>query len=578
MSVLPENIAATYEARNDGDVLHMEHHDVVHELYNRLKPGISDLPEFIVPVSADAMITMQVEHQYESESYWYWWWAAPGAVQYIEWTPVRSGSLVIPIPEIPVGAEAFDVFLFEGTVADESVPDRTVGDGEQMASPLGEAFNAENQNYFTSPFASEPVTVTAGTTYTLIFAEYKESEPLAWGHQFDLSNLWRALQHLGNTPVVVALDDPVSGSLGVALTPESTASGFTSFAVNEGAVASGDFSSAFNAASATGGWSHAEGTSTASGERSHAEGSFSTASGLGSHAEGDRTLSTGDDSHSEGSSTQATNNGSHAEGIFSVSSGQAAHAEGLLTTASGDSSHAEGTFNTALGSYSHAEGYSCQSNASASHAEGSQTIASGTSAHAEGAQSQASGVASHAEGWNTVASVQSAHAEGYVTQATGFYSHAEGFNSVASGTASHAEGYYGVARFLGSHASAGGFFSVAGDAQYLRIVRHKSGNGNMLLSSDTLLDGRVYTVSALIVMSGSSGANVKGMEVGLVVSTVGTDRIVGSVTNTVLAQDAGASAYDVIFGINNTTHALTCTVSGTPSKTVGVFNIVESVI
>jgi len=171
-----------------------------------------------------------------------------------------------------------------------------------------------------------------------------------------------------------------------------------------------------------------------------------TASGINSHAEGTGTIASGESSHAEGNATTASGIRSHAEGNLTVASQTSAHAEGDTTTASGIRSHAEGT----------------------------STTANNENAHAEGLFGIASGAGAHAEGRYTTASGESAHAEGYGATATGTRSHAEGNGTLANGFGSHAEGGASSTRLITYlFATASGYFSAGGDAQFTRVVMRR---------------------------------------------------------------------------------------------------------
>lgn len=205
-----------------------------------------------------------------------------------------------------------------------------------------------------------------------------------------------------------------------------TASGDKSFAMGDGATASGYCA-------------YAEGSQTSgSGNYSHAEGADTTASGMGSHAEGNQTKTFGDDSHAEGYGT--------------TTSGNASHAEGKQTSALTEAAHAEGNTTLANGKYSHTEGNATSATSQASHSEGSYSVASGSSSHAEGFASNAYGDYSHSEGSTSVASGSSSHAEGSGTRANGVASHSEGYGTKANGKAEHASGIYNVSHDSGATA------------------------------------------------------------------------------------------------------------------------------
>ena len=143
-------------------------------------------------------------------------------------------------------------------------------------------------------------------------------------------------------------------------------------------------------------------------------------------------------------------------------------------TASGIRSHAEGNLTVASQTSAHAEGDTTTASGIRSHAEGTSTTANNENAHAEGLFGIASGAGAHAEGRYTTASGESAHAEGYGATATGTRSHAEGNGTLANGFGSHAEGGASSTRLITYlFATASGYFSAGGDAQFTRVVMRR---------------------------------------------------------------------------------------------------------
>ena len=112
-------------------------------------------------------------------------------------------------------------------------------------------------------------------------------------------------------------------------------SGLKSVQQKGGALANGDYSSAFGL-----------GTVASPGSYAHAEGKAWAVESY-AHAEGLNTKAQGQAAHAEGSSTTASTYFAHAEGYGTTASGQAAHAEGYYTTSKNRSQHVFGEFNIA---------------------------------------------------------------------------------------------------------------------------------------------------------------------------------------------------------------------------------------
>ena len=245
--------------------------------------------------------------------------------------------------------------------------------------------------------------------------------------------------------------------------------------LENGAVVTGKFATAFGMGRAYGDYSHAEGADNINGRAEAASDErllFPTAKGYGSHAEGSG-YAKGDYSHAEGGGNDImvlTNVGweahvvvptaegkySHAEGTHTWAYGSSSHAEGDTTLAYGKRSHAEGEMNKASNDWAHVEGYQNIANGKASHVEGYLNVSQGEAAHIEGKKNNmfGSGEANHIEGATNIittsssASLQAHHAEGLYNTitATGGEggNHIEGRKNeiVASGGkgSNHAEG------------------------------------------------------------------------------------------------------------------------------------------
>ena len=247
---------------------------------------------------------------------------------------------------------------------------------------------------------------------------------------------------------------------------------------------------------------------------------------------------------------------------------------------------------THRGDHSFASGYETEASGGSSHAEGSNTIASGADSHAEGVGTIASGnYGSHAEGSNTTASGDYSHAEGYFTVASGSLSHAEGgatFStamashgegvSIASGDYSHAEGYYSKAYLQTQHSQAGGRFVNIGDAQFSRVVlradttdatqetmyiNNNSAN-KVILPASTTWGFKAYIVAR------SDGGDSSYWEILGAIKRDDSNNtaLVGSITKNLIAQDSGASSWDVTAESDDTNEALAIKITGADSTNI----------
>lgn len=186
-----------------------------------------------------------------------------------------------------------------------------------------------------------------------------------------------------NSLAVGARENGAWGSISMG---DSTAYGFSSLALGQYSITTGDASLAGGRQSFATGWSSfALGyMATASGDMSHAEGGFTDAIGQSSHAEGNSTDAVGDYSHAEGSNTTSYGSCAHVEGkssngVYSsyvthessdediisywkdtykcsIAKGEASHVEGKDNLAIGVCTHVEGTTNLALSAYQHVQG------------------------------------------------------------------------------------------------------------------------------------------------------------------------------------------------------------------------------
>ena len=202
---------------------------------------------------------------------------------------------------------------------------------------------------------------------------------------------------------------------------------------------------------------------------------------------------------------------------------------------------------------------------------------SGLVASADGFLTSATNNYSHAEGYGGSASGSTSHVEGFSPVASGSYSHAQGRESTADGTASHAQGRNSYARFYGASANASGMFSSTGDAQFVQIVSYGTTTDATQTeifpqnSSDyriTVPTNHAYAFSILIAAKRTeTSMECAGYELkGVIKNDNGTTSIVGSVTQTVLAEDD--ASWDVTAEADDTNEALSIKVTGADGKTI----------
>lgn len=393
------------------------------------------------------------------------------------------------------------------------------------------------------------------------------------GDDVETINADLAVQPLVLTPVTtgnaIVIDDATDISTGdlrgtSAIDLQSSAS-----KTNVNQVASGNYSAIVggteNRASGLKSFVAAGESNVASGYTAHAEGRDTTASGIAAHSEGYLTSATQDYSHAEGASTTASDYYAHAEGTSTTASGEASHAEGYTTTASANHSHAEGNQSTASGNVS--------------HAEGSNSLSSGVSAHAEGDATTASGVAAHSEGSFSSASGNYSHAEGEYTTASGINSHAEGYYTTASTVAAHAQGIFSYASLRGqsSQASMPGLqhsvFTLSNNTLdatptvlYLDGGQINASVLNTLLPTvkiGTDTDNILWVFHAFVGAKNYANGDSAAYELkGAIKRYSNSVSIVGSVTVVTIAEDAGASAWDVTAIADDTNKSLAIMVTG----------------
>ena len=277
-----------------------------------------------------------------------------------------------------------------------------------------------------------------------------------------------------------------------------------------------------------------------------------------------------------------------ASGSYSVSIGRRSEATKLYSTALGHNSRATGQQGVAIGSDSFALGITSTAVGNASSAIQTNSTAIGSFTYAGGIGSVSLGLSSTSSSAASIAIGQNADAEGVNSIAIGGNStdtnsaNALAADSVAIGNSSQAIN-------VGQHARASGYFTIPGDSQYSRFISRGQTTGStatninpdggttnqMILSEDTAWMFKIH-----IVARENATDDAKMWEVSGGVTRDGFDNtsLVGTVTETVVAEDTGAANWDITVSADDTNEALQVSVTGETSKTirwVAVVNISE---
>jgi hypothetical protein len=244
---------------------------------------------------------------------------------------------------------------------------------------------------------------------------------------------------------------------------------------------------------------------------------------------------------------------------------------------------------------------------------GSDNTASGNAAFVGGGQNNTAsntyaavggGVANNASGGNstiaggnsnTASAADSAVGGGVNNAASGAYSTVSGgVANVADGEASYVPGGLGATArgITGYGAVASGEFAIVGDAQLgVLPLRIQTTNANpTVVTSDTASPS---TTNQVVLASDHSSYSFTGKVLARQATTgdssswgfqglikrgsgVGSTALVGSVTPSLIAQDAGASAWAVAITADTTNGAIAVTVTGENSKTINWLSRIET--
>ena len=216
------------------------------------------------------------------------------------------------------------------------------------------------------------------------------------------------------------------------------------------------------------------------------------------------------------------------------------------------------------GSYSFAVGYG--------------TKASGICSFAVGDNSTASDYNSHVEGYFSIANADYSYARGNYATASGNYSHAEGLHVTASGNYSYAGGRYSKAYLYGQYSSASGYFSTYGDAQYSRIVLRADTTDatqeTMYMDNNSsykpVLPASTTWGFVAYITARSDGGVSSFWKIEGAIKRDGSNNtaLVGSIVKTLIAQDSGASSWDVDCSADDTNESLAIKVTGAASTNI----------
>jgi hypothetical protein len=209
-------------------------------------------------------------------------------------------------------------------------------------------------------------------------------------------------------------------------------------------------------------------------------------------------------------------------------------------------------------------------------ADGIKCIAEGWGSRAVGIGARASGAVAHSCGNETIASGNYSRAEGYQTQATGEYSHADGFGTIASGDGSRAGGR-GARATRECQWSRGAHTQASRNQYYFRTsTTNATPAAHAILPN--LDDDRIYDCTVEVTALKSDGSACASYRRRLLVKRIGGTVSLVSTVQTIgtdIEDGSGASGWDISLGVNNTTKAITLTITGQASTTIRWYAYIE---
>ena len=256
--------------------------------------------------------------------------------------------------------------------------------------------------------------------------------------------------------------------------------------------------------------------STAVGFSSYAIGTGSVALGASSNAEGENSISLGLSSSASETDTISIGNSSSVSAAYSVAIGGSSTTTGENSIAIGQSSSTLSNFSTSIGYDSSASGNSSNSLGYYSKASGSHSLSLGSNSEASGSYTTALGHTSKAGGLSSTSLGVGAVSTGQNSNAIGGYSNASGMNSISIGYGAQAKGNYNIA--IGSNAcqyatgsnvvcigsDSGPTYDMDQSKDHMVYLGTSSDTvyipGNLIVGKDTLLgaravnDGHTYAV------------------------------------------------------------------------------------
>jgi hypothetical protein len=140
-------------------------------------------------------------------------------------------------------------------------------------------------------------------------------------------------------------------------------------------------------------------------------------------------------------------------------------------------------------------------------------------------------------------------------------------------------GYRGLIARDNSWTYSSGYFAAQGDAQFSKMLRRVAttnatpallvADGQTSAANTNIQSGSTVGFRGTVVARQSSGTNSSVWKIeGVIRNNAGTTALIGTPTVTLVAQDAGASAWAVAITANNTTDMLDVTVTGVAATNI----------
>jgi len=332
----------------------------------------------------------------------------------------------------------------------------------------------------------------------------------------------------------------------------------------------------------------------ASGGYSFVAGNGNTSTNIGAVAVGYNNIASGNYSTAIGYTNTASGTGGLSLGYANTSTGVVSIALGYDNTSSAERSFAVGELNTASANYTTAIGYSNDATELYATAIGRDNLASGNGSVALGYSNTASGGQATGLGFANTASGSRSFVVGYNNNASnsgsiamGNFNTSSGTYSVALGSNNISDGDYATA--LGLRADTKGRKSVVSIGVYTNAGNYNTNTSIFTAGGQTtdatptplhawntasetyynlLNTNSAYTLKILVVGMDTT-YNVKSWEISaLIKNASGTVSIVGTPTKTVVAQDTGASTWDVDFVLGTTVSGFTVQATGAAATTI----------